>query len=263
MSKLKALRAVFGNRIPANARDALNMLESSPMAPPTRAGRNALRSEVLSRLGAPLKGDTFDSAPAQALRRPAPVSSADGLRQVISLDQAQQAFDALAAAKDIPHHFIDEGCHYRAHVACWRLEEQGIYSEKVFLVPRKGDLRIDSDKHPLGFTLAMFHNAAAIVVRTADGSLERRVLDPSLFAGPVPLDTWASRLRSVAGAGEDFVFLPRFASHLTQRDDPPDGWDPADLEEALGWGGIYQEVQKMYEETGFYEHLLELVGEGR
>lgn len=187
--------------------------------------------------------------------------TADGLKRVVTLAEAKALFDALANAPDIPHKFIDEGCHFRAHVESKRLEEAGVYSEKIFILPHESDLKIMSDQHPLGFTLGIFHTAPCINVQLDDGRVERRVIDPSLFKGPVPEETWAKSMRGLNGKPCEIFYLPRFAMHLSDRKEPPTAWRADDLADASAWNSQYREVQKDMESSGFYDHLKELVKE--
>ncbi len=187
--------------------------------------------------------------------------TADGLKRVVTLAEAKALFEQLANAPDIPHKFIDEGCHFRAHVESKRLEEAGVYSEKIFILPHASDLKIMSDNHPLGFTLGIFHTAPCINVQLEDGRVERRVIDPSLFRGPVPEETWAKSMRGLNGKPCEIFYLPRFALHLSDRKEPPTAWRKEDLDDATAWNTQYQEVQKDMEASGFYDHLKELVKE--
>lgn len=185
----------------------------------------------------------------------------DGLRHVVSVSEAKALFDQLAAATDIPHDFLDEGCHFRAHVEAKRLEDAGIYSEKIFVLPDHADLRIDSERHPLGFTLAIFHTAPCISVQQEDGTVERRVIDPSLFNAPVPVETWAGTMRGLNGKPCEVFYLPRHALDLSDRADPPNAWRKDDLDFAQAWNDDYVEVEAMMKTSGFYDHLKELVAQ--
>ncbi|MBL8950853.1 MAG: hypothetical protein JNK82_08760 [Myxococcaceae bacterium] len=187
--------------------------------------------------------------------------TADGLKQVVTLAEAKALFDTLASAPDIPHKFIDEGCHFRAHVEAKRLEEAGVYSEKIFILPEASDLKILSPEHPLGFTLGIFHTAPCINVQLEDGRVERRVIDPSLFKGPVPEETWARSMHGLNQKPCEIFYLPRFALHLSDRKAPPSAWRKEDLADATAWNTQYQEVQKDMVASGFYDHLQELVKE--
>jgi hypothetical protein len=271
---LASMRAVFGSRVPADKESALAMLDSSPAKPADAAALAAIRAAVLEHAGAELRDLeqaaqlTAHSAPSGTGQRPLPgalsvrlqqmTGAGDGLDRVVSPARAQALFDQLASDPDVPHDFIDDGCHWRAHVGAKALEDAGVYSEKAFLVPDGGDLVMERADHPVGFTLAMFHTAPAIWVRDEQGQLERRILDPSMGDKPLTLEEWQATMHSTNGQPCNLHYLPRFASHLMDRDDPPESWRPKDLEDANAWNTQYAEVQKQMEEMGFYDHLVEM-----
>lgn len=276
-AQLASLRAVYGDRVPADASDALRMLDASPLAPADAAQLQALRARLvdlagkdLPRLEAAQHGlirhtdqDAKTHTPlggAMALRL-AELTRAKtgGLERTLTAARAVELFNTLARAPDIPHNFVDEGCHFRAHVESARLEQAGVYSEKAFCVPDGSDLRINSNKTPLGFTLGMFHTAPCVFVRSDDGQVHRRIIDPSLFDQPVSVEQWQSAMHGLNNKPCNMVYLPRFALHLSDRDNPPDAWRPEDVKDAQDWNTQYKEVQQGMEEMGFYDHLKELV----
>ncbi|MFH1808969.1 MAG: protein-glutamine glutaminase family protein [Pseudomonadota bacterium] len=279
----QTLRAVFGDRVPADATQALGMLDASPLRPRDPTALQALRAAVLEGAARSLE-ELKQSNPTLAATIPPPSSvahqpmppamalrlselqrirdatPADGLQRTVSLARARELFDMLAAAPDIPHDFIDEGCHYRAHVENKRLEEAGVFSEKIFIVPDGGDLRMNSEHSPIGFTLAMFHTAPCIAVKLDDGSIERRVLDPSMGDHPLTIDEWSTTMHGLNGKPCSFVVLPRFAMHLMDRDNPPATWRQADLDDALAWNTQYKALQQDMLDSGFYDSLKEMAG---
>ncbi len=276
---LALLQRIYGAHVPADSGAALAMLETSPYAPTDAGEAAALRALVLAAAGQGLEGMRAAAERLTAQTRPLatthkPLGGLVKLQleelsrrgaapaPVISEARAAALFAELAAAPDIPHDFVDEGCHYRAHVIARRLEEAGVASEKIVLSPTAGDLRIDSAKAALGFTIAMFHVATVVNVRTTDGRIERRVLDPSLCDGPATIDAWAATMRAVGGAPCEISFLPRFALMPWQRDQPPADWRAEELAEAQAWNEQYREVQRSMQESGFYDYLRELASGG-
>jgi len=274
------LQAVFGDRVPADGTGALRMLAESPFAPTNPIELQALRALVLERAAQSLeelRGFNPDLAkqlaPPTTSQRAMPANMAllmqsvqaartaqvdAGLQQAVSPDRARELFDQLAHAPDIPHDFVDEGCHYRAHVEAQRLEQQGVYSEKIFMVPDGADLRINSSKSPIGFTLAMFHTAPCINVEQPDDTTQRMVIDPSLFDQPVSVDQWQSAMYGLNRKPCHTYFLPRHAFHISDRDQPPATWRQKDLDEALAWNSEYKALQDDMKQSGFYDSLKEM-----
>lgn len=272
----RTVRAIFGDAIPAVPKDALAMLEQSPLRPTEPGELAAVRALVLEKANAALerlKSEQYrfwDGTPASAVSsRPLPAAMALRLQELtkplapsVSETRANELFRALADADDIPHHFVDEGCHLRAHLMNKRLEDLGVYSEKVFLRPLSGaDLKIPSERSPIGFTLGIFHTAPCILVKADDGTVSRKVIDPSLFDRPVSVEEWAEHMYPL-GEGregkEELFYLPRFAFHLSDRYAPPTSWRDKDLEEAKAWSTSYKDVEADMKASGFHDHLKEL-----
>jgi hypothetical protein len=263
---------VFGDVVPADSKHALAQLEQSPLKPQDPAELQAVRAVVLERATAALEElKQLDYKPAflqpqAGDARPMPAAMALRLQEmtkpldpVISVERAREVFDKLASDPDIPHRFVHDGCHFRAHVEAKALEDEGVYSEKVFLRPDSGaDLRIDSEHAQLGWTLGIFHTAPVVLVKDADGEVSRRVLDPSLGSEPMTLDAWRSRMRAMDGGSCETFFLPRQALHLSDRYDPPTSWREEDVKDAVAWNHQYKEVQAELEKMGFDGHLQEL-----
>lgn len=277
----RTVRAIFGDAVPAVPKDALAMLEQSPLCPTEPGALAAVRALVLEKATAELERLQredyrfwdWDGTRASAVdARPLPAAMALRLQEmtrplapVVSEARAEELFRALADADDIPHGFVDDGCHQRAHVAAKRLEELGVYTEKAFLRPLSGaDLKIPSERSPIGFTLGIFHTAPCVLVRGDDGVSRRVVLDPSLFYGPVSVEAWAERMYPL-GEGregkEELFFLPRFAFHLSDRYAPPTSWRKKDLEEAAAWSTEYRQLEADMKASGFHDHLKQLAAE--
>ncbi len=192
---------------------------------------------------------------------PSAATKAPKLQRAISEARVRELYDIMAAAPDIPHHFVDDGCMFRAHVIAKRLEEAGVFSEKIIHQTTGGDLKINSDKAAIGFTLAMFHIATAVYVKTEGGSIERRVIDPSLCDGPATPELWASHMEAVGGADCVTSYAPRFCLMPYDRENPPTTWKQRDLDDAREWNVTYKEVQQHMIDANFYDHLKELVAD--
>lgn len=288
---LQSLRDVFGDVLPQNSDGALAMLSSSPAAPTDVATLQAMRALIVENAGkkigtlaeqasklTTLMGDPPSATQSKAM--PAAVAlrlavltersqsivgkkGPDGLIHVISPQKADAIFAAMKNS-DIPHDFIDEGCLNRAHVMSHRLEKEGIFTDKAFIIPEGNDLYMESPRHPLGFTVCWFHTAPCVHVEVEPGKIERRMIDPSLFDKPVSPEEWSSKMRGVGGEACELFYLPRFAYHLGDRVDVPTVWRKDDLDTAYAWNTEYAEVKKSLVETNFYDYLKTLVsGEGK
>lgn len=271
------LQRVFGDAVPADAAHALGALEQSPLKPSDPAELQAVRTLVLARAQAAMAAlessgyvparlldkDPAGAQPVSALSLPALSLRLQELSKpldpVITEARAAALFELLATDESIPHDFIDEGCHFRAHVEAQKLEDAGVYSEKVFMRPVSGsDLKISSDKSPIGFTLGIFHTAPVVLVKTDEG-VERRVLDPSLGDAPMPLAVWQKKMASAGGGPCETFYLPRFAFHLSDRYDPPTVWRQADVYESLEWNDTYKELWTQMKQSGFYSSLKDML----
>jgi hypothetical protein len=267
------LKAVFGDCVPKQ--NAAALLDASPAAPQSPEELQALRALVvelqgkkLSEIPVQAKGTIGEATASSTQSRAMPAATSlqlrqvqaarelrtpDGLLKVVSEKKAQALFDEIAAMKDIPHGFLEDGCLHRSHVIGKRLEDKGVLAEKIFTIPLGGDLVMDTPKARLGFTVVWYHEAITVHVQTKDG-VERRVLDPSVGDKPLTVEEWTKGMKGSDGAPLETFFLPRFAYGLGARDNPPSAYVQKDLDEALafcrdGW----RESMKGYEEMGFYE----------
>lgn len=284
---LAQLKMVFGDCVPKQ--NAAAMLESSPVAPTNPADLQALHALLREHAGKKLAALVPAGAPSSTQSRSLPSGAAlqlgqvqaarelrspDGLLKTLTEKRAAALFDTIAAMKDVPHAFLDEGCFHRSHVVAKRLEEAGIFCEKIFTIPTSGDLIMETGKATsgLGFAVGIYHEAVVVHVVTNSGALERRVLDPSLGDAPMTVDAWLATMHpspvtpmgepvpeSERGALETF-FLPRFAYGLSDRDDPPTAWREGDLASAFKWNDEWRIVQKDYVDGGFYDELPKLAG---
>ena len=171
------LKAVFGDCVPKQ--NAAAMLESSPVAPTNPAELQALRALVVDLAGTKLAphASTAHTHATSTTARPLPsgaslqlgqlqamrdLRSGDGLLKVLTEKRATALFDTIAAMKDVPHTFLEEGCFHRSHVVAKRLEEAGIFCEKIFTIPTSGDLIMETPKAKLGFSVGIYHEAVVV-----------------------------------------------------------------------------------------------------
>jgi hypothetical protein len=117
---------------------------------------------------------------------PAPVTP-QRARQLFDLVNARLCCPASATAPCIPFAYPDDGCWGRAHEMCRLMINDGADPEKVWI---SGNLRVASANKPDCEVGWGWHVAPTLQVAVASG-VETWVIDPSLFAGPVPQTTWA------------------------------------------------------------------------
>lgn len=143
-----------------------------------------------------------DPGPRQDLKSP---DSGERIAvSVVDEPEAREAFEELAARKDIPYPAPD-GSFARAHKMVRLLDERGLTAAKAWIV---GALYVDSTRFgEMGFA---YHVAPVLWVK-AGKAVRLEVLDPALFEKPVPYETWKAKLlaKPKAKAAEAF-FTTRF-----------------------------------------------------
>ena len=167
--------------------------------------------------------------------------------------EAQRIFDVVAAMGDVPFGFLEEGCIHRAHVVCKRLEERGIESEKLIILPHGADLVMTTPRAKLGYTVVWYHESPCV---TVDG--KKWVVDPSVADRPLTVDEWRKTMRPAVDAPVEVFVMPRFAYGLEDRKAPPTTWRAKDVASALKWNDDWRESAAWMEESGFYEQLPKL-----
>lgn len=98
----------------------------------------------------------------------------------------KRIFEKLEKNPEIPFQYPEDGCYARASKMSMLLEEEGIFSGKVFM---EGNLCVDTKSCPEGSVNWWYHVAPVVLVEK-NGKLEPFVLDPSLFTKPVPVKLW-------------------------------------------------------------------------
>jgi hypothetical protein len=272
---LSSLQRIFGDCVPKAG--AIAHLEQSPLAPTSAQELQELRVAALETAGkklSALTGERVQTAPASGARSELPDVQRLQLQQltraqpakltrVLSTPQLEAAFALARNGLSIPWGFLEEGCLHRAYVLAKALEDQGYFSEQVFVIPHRGDLVATSSATPsdgtrLGTTVGWYHEAVCVWVN-GEHSAQRRVIDPSLADAPLTIEDWLSRMRSNVGGGLETFFLPRFAYGLLSRDDPPSAWNDDDLATARAWTDEWRAAQKALEEMDFYSQLKALI----
>jgi hypothetical protein len=115
------------------------------------------------------------------------------LRPAVSAEEAQALFSFLARQPHIPFHAPENGCDFRAQEMALLLELRGVESRKAILQTYGALFDVPSPWAPAGGLHWNFHVAPVVLVQTSGGS-QRTALDPALFTGPVPLESWVKRV---------------------------------------------------------------------
>lgn len=122
----------------------------------------------------------------------------------ITVEQARAAFAWMKEQDDIAFRYVQDGCYARAHLMIKRLQAMGLAPGKVWALAGEGGMYVETPygEHEIAGRKVQkwgWHCAPSLKVRTADGNLITCVIDPSLFDGPVSLETWKKALRPVNG----------------------------------------------------------------
>jgi hypothetical protein len=116
----------------------------------------------------------------------APVSM-EVARRMFALVNGLTCCSAAPTAPGIPFTYPDDGCWGRAHEMYRVMSASGVASDKVWIY---GNLQVVSANKPDCTVRWGWHVAPTLPVTTAAG-VATYVLDPALFAEPVPRATWA------------------------------------------------------------------------
>lgn len=128
----------------------------------------------------------------------------------ISYEYLVELFKKIAARKDIPFKYPEDGCYARAHEMAMMLEDEGVIAAKVFI---EGDLKVVTANSPKGYVEWWYHVAPVVKVMSA-GKEVVYVIDPSIYDRPVPVDEWfaiqtkESKTSKVTYFNERFHYTP-------------------------------------------------------
>ncbi|ASZ12630.1 hypothetical protein KTO58_11340 [Chitinophaga pendula] len=98
-------------------------------------------------------------------------------------------FNQLKAAP-IPFKFASDGCYARAHKMRQMILAAGYDADKLFVY---GNLAASTGTCCVSWS---YHVAPLVNVKTANGTVQQRILDPSLFTAPVAVSTWLNACRN-------------------------------------------------------------------
>lgn len=134
------------------------------------------------------------------------LKSIRSLSSTMTLARAQEFFeqfrnascDIILQCPCLPFQYAADGCHARAHYMRKLMADAGYDCKKIFLWATSGSLQADTKA---GCCAAWgWHVAPLVKVKTGTFSSRNMVIDPSLFDGPVSIETWReSMLTNCAG----------------------------------------------------------------
>lgn len=159
---------------------------------------------------------------------------------VATKDQGDKLFKDLAARKDIPFDYPVDCCYTRAHVMAKDAEKTGLKVEKLWYFDKDwGTSKVGASLHPktaTGSPVAfpdrtgverevqwVYHVAPLIKVQQADGSIEKRVFDPSISDHPLSTAEWKALQGAPSGAYEEISDADAYfsnAKHEIREEDP-------------------------------------------
>ncbi len=96
----------------------------------------------------------------------------------------------------LPFLYPDHGCRARAHEMCRIILAAGFVPKKVWILPGAGSSGLEvATKHSPACKVTWTNHVAPVLnVVTSPTTVERYVIDPSLFGGPVTLATWEAKV---------------------------------------------------------------------
>lgn len=110
---------------------------------------------------------------------------------ILSQEEAELIFEYYRDRPDIAHYCYEDQCYARAHELAKTMEgELGIKGFKTFTgdpSSLKPSIRHASSGEEIVWS---YHIATSVLVKARDGTLQKMVIDPSLFEGPVTMETW-------------------------------------------------------------------------
>ena len=135
---------------------------------------------------------------------------------VLSLEDAEQAFQLIALHKELHWNKNKNGCEMRANQSAHILHSNGIESGKIFaegILIARGNAGSTSDK----FSAWSWHVANFVVINL-NGAMVKLVLDPAVAKGPLTVEEWSKKITSVPGTNiKQLYFTNRFSYDGTDR----------------------------------------------
>jgi hypothetical protein len=119
-------------------------------------------------------------------------------KQILTETEAQDIFNFLTHQNGIPYEYIRDNCFDRANAVSRLLEINGIESQKIFA---HGIFIIDTPLSRTGMQRWTNHVAALIQIQNSQGTIETRVIDPTVSHELLSLSAWFTRLTKYTALG--------------------------------------------------------------
>lgn len=119
------------------------------------------------------------------------------LAETLTLGEALEEFQRLAAKPNIPFDYPDDCCTARAHEMYKLLRLRGFRCRKIWNyggggVAAQSALRLFTLHHPQGFVRWSMHVAPLVRVDLGGGTVDDMVLDPAIFDRPARIADWVA-----------------------------------------------------------------------
>ena len=108
--------------------------------------------------------------------------------ETITFQKARELFEIASSMESIAWNEISEGCAARAHLMSRKFESMGIYVDKAWL---GGNIFMMKNDEDINWD---FHVAPVVYARSAEGEVEKLIIDPAVFNGPVSVSSWVNEL---------------------------------------------------------------------
>lgn len=218
-NKAKSLGAAAKNKIVAAAGKARSVFSRAKAKATATLGKGMAKARATASRAWQAIG-SFTREAVKGICIPCMLARARGAaanppKAVLSEKEAADLFKELAARKDIPFDFPVDCCYSRAHEMCRTAEKKGIACQKYWLFdkdwpaspaslePKKPDGSAVSFPDSAGIQRPVkwvYHVAPIVKVKKSDGTVEDRVIDPSLADRPITKEQWRKIQGDPAGA---------------------------------------------------------------
>lgn len=108
-------------------------------------------------------------------------------KNVITPEKASRLFEMALKNKEIYWENTNDGCYARAEIMKKQFQEENIHVDKAWIA---GDLSDGASNKVKSWD---YHVAPLVYVKGKNGEVQKMVIDPALFDGPVTVEKWIAR----------------------------------------------------------------------
>ncbi len=161
----------------------------------------------------------------------------------VTSEKAQELFRFFAEDPRLVSEFVEDGCEARSHLFAQLFDHEAFRVEKIFVISGSEDDVVFYGKSKIypGEDVDWILHVAPLLDVFEDGHVVRKVLDPSLFEGPVPVAVWLKKLApnlrlpqmkagKCDGRKAFFSIAPKYVYNALEDNVPLDRWREADTE---------------------------------